>query len=61
MSNDLTGIVGYRRFKSLLTNPNYHAKMTRVSGIETSGWRKYPAATLLDEDYLGFIARYNNE
>jgi hypothetical protein len=26
---------------------------------ETPGWWFYPAATMLYEDYLGFIARYN--
>jgi len=28
---------------------------------ETPGWWIYPTATLLYEDYLGFIARYNIE
>ena len=45
----------------LLTIPDYHARMTPVSGKETPGWRKYPAANLLDEDYLGSIVRYNIE
>ena len=61
MSNDQTVVEGYKKYKYLLTNPDYHAKMTRVSGKEPSGWRKYPAANLLDEDYLGFIVRYNIE
>ena len=61
MSNDPTGIEGFHKFEFLLTNPSYHAKMTPVSEKETPGWRKYPAANLLDEDYLGSIVRYNIE
>jgi len=35
--------------------------MCPVSKKETPGWWIYPAASLLYEDYLGFIARYNIE
>jgi hypothetical protein len=35
--------------------------MIPVSEHKYPGWRKNPAADLLNEDYLGFIARYNIE
>ena len=61
MSNDLSDPNGYYEKKILLTNHDYRAKMSPVSRKETPGWWIYPAATLLYEDYLGFIARYNIE
>lgn len=53
--------MGTSEKKALLTNHNYRAKMSTVSRKETPGWWIYPAASLLYEDYLGFIARYNIE
>ena len=47
-----------RSLGHLLTNPEHRAKMTPVSRKGNSGWCIDPAANLLDEDYLGFIARY---
>ena len=47
--------------KHLLTNHDYHARMTLVSRKGNSDWWKDPAGNLLDEDYLGFIARYDIE
>jgi len=61
MSNDWSGPNGHHKKDTLLTNPDYHATMCPVSKKETPGWWIYPAATLLYEDYLGFIARYNIE
>jgi len=61
MSNELFGPNGQHRTENLLTKPGYRATMCPVSKKETPGWWIYPAATLLNEDYLGFIARYNIE
>jgi hypothetical protein len=61
MSNDWSGPNGHHEKDTLLTNPDYRATMCPISKKETPGWWIYPAATLLYEDYLGFIARYNIE
>ena len=58
MSNDPIAPIGHKNQKDLLTNPDYRARMCSVSKKETPGWWIFPAATLLYEDYLGFIARY---
>ena len=57
MFNDLLDQNGHHGKKTLLTNPDYRARMCSVSKKETPGWWIYPAATMLNEDNLGFIAR----
>jgi len=59
MLNDLADSDRYYEKSTLLTNLDYRAKMSPVSRKETTGFWSNPTATLLYEDYLGFIARYN--
>lgn len=61
MSNERSGSKEHKGKETFLTNPDYRATMCPVSKNETPGWWIYPAATLLYEEYLGFIARYDIE
>ncbi|MCK5793935.1 MAG: hypothetical protein KAH12_04485 [Anaerolineales bacterium] len=61
MFNDLLDPNGHQGKKTLLTKPDFRAKMCPVSKKETPGWWIYPTATLLYEDHFGFIARYKIE
>jgi hypothetical protein len=61
MLSDQAKPFGVQSMNLLLTNPVSHAILTPVSSYRNPGWRLNPAATLLYEDYLRFIARYNIE